>query len=171
MSIVADNRLPAFLVTLKELIADKESNETIEICINKFFGSDVSQLIDNRDFVYNFFSQFIYESLTKDQTLDRMSLNESLLSKRSKILANYREYQLNLLLVLCDIKINLGLSDSLFDAIIRTLHQNGVLSEDASNHWFHCKSGFVDRMKIIQCCASLLQMSQAAREDFFFMCS
>ena len=174
MSSMADNRLPSFLTIFQELIVDKENNDVIEQCINRFFGKDVSQLIDDRNFIYNFFSRFIHESLAKEGT-DRLTLKESILSQRSKLMTkivyNYREYQLSLLLVLCEIKINLGLSDDIFDAIIKTFYANRVVSEDAHNHWFHNKSGFEERMKIIKCCLLLLEMSQEAREDLFYLSS
>ena len=170
MALGTDSRFSSMITLLSECIGDSDSNDVILQVIQRFYGNDLNQLIDNRHFIYNLFSKVINECLNKEEI--PMSIDERRLSIRSKLLSqfvfSYREYQLNLLLVLCDMKINLGLSDGLFDNIIKILNSNRVISEDAFNHWFKAKQAFDKKMKVIQTCRRILEMSQEAREDHFY---
>jgi len=160
---------------LKESVEDREDNKTISRVINSFYPKEYQHLINDTDFCHNFFTIFIKECMTTAEEECggyRLVVNEKQLQNRSDLMRqfvfNYTEYQLNLLMVLCDIKTRLPLTDAVFDGLIKSLHANGVVTEEAANHWFRCNRDFNGRQYAVANAIQLLDWTREAREEHFY---
>ena len=170
-----DSRFKNFFTILNECLKDNEPNEVIQQSIQRYFDS-YNDLINDQIFCYHFFGAVIANCLQSgvgsgDGTVGS-AVNKTKLMERSKLLSklvhNYIEYQLNLLLVLCEIKVRLNLSDDTFDLLVNILHSSGVISTDAKNHWFKCKMGFDKRWETIRNTVQFLDWTAEAREEHFY---
>jgi len=163
--------IESFEASIKELIEDNEDNQMIEFAVNRYFGN-TNHIINNYQFCYVLLKHLIKGCLVAEESTNRWALDENQLKRRSqligKLIHNYVEYQLNLILVLASIKTELELNDTLFDKLIVNLHRLGIISLEAFNHWFKCNSHFQERVNAIDSCLRLLDWIQESREDYFF---
>jgi len=167
-----DSKFQSLITAMKEAIEDKESNEIVLSVISRYFGADVNELINDNYFCLHFFGALISECLVNEESPNRFAVDERQLKERSPLMRqfvfDYTEYQLSLIVVLCDIKVKLNLPDALFDGLLKSLHSNGVVSADAANHWFRCNLAFEGRLNAICNAIHLLDWTREAREEHFY---
>ena len=140
---MADSRVKALLDNIREMIVDNVSNDQIKRAVHMIYGTradsatplDLSPLITDKHFITRLFLVFFELFVRKDQTSSQWSVNGPELSRRCPLLAmfvhNYREYQLNLILILCELKVfYYQISEDIFDQVLRIFHSYDVLTDD-----------------------------------------
>ncbi|XP_054160052.1 uncharacterized protein LOC128958257 [Oppia nitens] len=167
-----DSKFQNFYHAFSEAVKDNESTANIGKIIEMYFGSNTNQLANNWIFCHHLLFTFIGESLVPEESVNRFAINQRLLGDRSQLVRQfvhqYPEYQLNLILLLANIKITLQLTDDLFNELIKCLYEMRVISQHAYRHWYLCNRDFEGRVNAINSCLDLLDFINETRKEIFY---